>query len=72
MSFKDKSPDMQEFLNSTSVATFGTSIEAALKQGICVQCKQEALARRKSEAGKTEYGISGLCEVCWDDIVGGE
>ena len=51
---------------------YGMSMQEAIRQGICLQCKQEALPRCYSNAGRREYLISGLCEVCFDAVFEGE
>ena len=33
---------------------------------LCIQCKQPAIPRCHSEAGRREFAISGMCEVCFD------
>ncbi len=37
-------------------------------KGLCIQCGKIALDQCYSAAGKREFGISGLCEVCFDGI----
>ena len=44
------------------------TVEEANKKGICLQCKEEAIPKCYSEAGKREFYISGLCELCFDNI----
>ena len=34
----------------------------------CLQCKEEAIPKCYSEAGKREYFITHLCEECFDAI----
>lgn len=36
------------------------------KSGLCIQCKEPALPKCYSEAGRKEFKISGLCERCFD------
>jgi len=40
----------------------------AFAKEICVSCQNPP--RFKSEAGVREYKISGLCEYCYDEIMG--
>jgi hypothetical protein len=47
------------------MATGMTKAEAH-SQGICVKCRKPPLFR--TENGIREYSISGMCEVCWDDL----
>ena len=42
--------------------------EEAWKTGVCVQCRQPALPKCYSEAGRREYRISGMCEECFDAL----
>ena len=62
--------NLQDFKNSLSTDIFGMTAEEGIKQGICIKCREEAEPRCHSEAGKKEFTISGLCEMCWDQIVG--
>jgi hypothetical protein len=63
VSFKDKSPAMQEFLNDT----FGTG--AAIENDECVLCQLPAENFRDTISEK-EYSISGMCQSCQDDVFG--
>jgi hypothetical protein len=38
----------------------------AKAKGLCFKCKQPALPKCYSDAGRKEYKISGLCEQCFD------
>jgi len=40
-----------------------TSIPA----GMCISCRQPALPKCYSDAGRREYAISGMCEQCFDE-----
>lgn len=62
---------LQEFKDSASKSAFGMTKQYANVKGICVHCKEEALPKCYSEAGRREYRISGLCEKCFDKITGG-
>lgn len=42
----------------------GLSARAARVNGLCVQCRNEP--EFYSEAGRKEFGITGLCEFCFD------
>ena len=44
------------------------SKEEAHKTGVCVQCRQPALPKCYSDAGRREYNISGMCEQCFDSL----
>ena len=49
-----------------SLEIYGMKRSDALKQGVCVACHEPP--QFHSEAGRREYPISGLCEVCWDEL----
>lgn len=49
---------------------YGIDPEKAKEDGICIQCKQPAIPRCYSDAGRREFYISGLCELCFDAICG--
>jgi len=49
---------------------FGIPLSKALEIGVCINCKKLAGPRCYSPAGRKEYSISGLCELCFDEITG--
>lgn len=57
-----------DFVEQGYQSAFGTTREDAQAKGLCVQCKRPALPRCYSDAGRREYGISGMCEPCWDEM----
>jgi len=59
---------LQKFKDKLSTDLYGMTVEEANKKGICLQCKEEAIPKCYSEAGKREFYISGLCELCFDNI----
>lgn len=61
---------LQEMKDSFSKNLFGMTKDKATTKGICIQCKEEALPKCYSDAGRKEYYISGLCEKCFDEITG--
>jgi hypothetical protein len=65
-------PVTPELKDDLSVAGFGITKDAALAQGICIQCRQPAEEKCYSDAGRREYRISGMCELCFDEMFGGE
>jgi len=34
----------------------------------CIQCKEDALSKCYSDAGRREVYISGYCETCFDEL----
>lgn len=64
--------ELQKMKDSMSKDLFGMTKQDANTKGICIQCKEEALPKCYSEAGRKEYYISGMCEECFDELTGGE
>ena len=63
---------LKSFRDDLAVKTFGKGTKENMVKGLCIQCKEPALANCYSEAGVREVRISGLCEKCFDKICGGE
>lgn len=36
--------------------------------GKCISCGQEALPRCTTDAGRKDFDIHGMCEVCYDEM----
>jgi hypothetical protein len=62
------SDDLQKVKDSLALKCFGMTKIEAIKTGVCIYCKEPALAKCYSEPGKKEYFISGMCEKCFDDL----
>jgi len=60
--------DLTKFKKSIRESAFGKDSESNLKAGLCIDCKEPAIPKCYSEAGRREYAISGLCEECFDRI----
>lgn len=58
-----------DFLDQTAKRVFGVTKTDAIEKGICVQCRELAMPKCYSDAGIREYPISGLCELCFDEIM---
>lgn len=48
---------------------FGINMKEAHDRGICIRCKNPAADKMITEAGQREYKKSGLCELCFADIM---
>lgn len=59
---------LSEFKDTVAYEIYGTTVSQGQGQGICISCKEEALPKCYSNAGRKEYKISGLCEMCFDTI----
>jgi len=55
-------------------ALYGMTKAEAIAKGVCVKCKLvvQSGVNVYSPAGAAEYRISGLCELCFDQITGGD
>jgi len=59
---------LQDFKDKLSKDCYGQTTKEAQNTGDCIQCKEPALPKCYSHAGRKEYQISGLCEICFDEI----
>lgn len=59
---------LQQFKDNLSQQIFGTTKAEVKSQGLCLSCKEPALPKCYSEAGRREYSISGMCEECFDKM----
>lgn len=62
---------LQDFKDKITKDLYGKTSKEAVNSGLCIQCNEPALEKCYSEAGKREFYISGLCEECFDKIIGG-
>jgi len=62
---------LQNFKDNLSRNLYGMTTKEANEKGICIQCREKAIPKCYSEAGKKEFYISGLCELCFDSILRG-
>ena len=62
----DKSPQMDQDLKDV----FGVDRRQSIKSGACTMCKGEA-DKFRDDLSRKEYGISGMCQDCQDNIFGG-
>lgn len=65
----DKSQAIINLLNTLSSEFFGNTRSDALSESVCVSCGGDATSFRDAISEK-EYGISGFCQTCQDDIFG--
>lgn len=68
MPIEGQSPKLKKLADDLSKAEFGQTSEQAVESGCCIECKLPALPRCYSEAGKREFRISGMCEICFDKM----
>lgn len=58
------------FIDNLSADIFGIRRAESIGMGICINCREPALAMCHSSAGEREFKVSGLCEPCFHDIMG--
>ena len=63
-----KNPAIEKLVEDVGIKVFGISPTEARSKGLCVQCKEPAISKCYSEAGRREYRISGMCETCFDSL----
>jgi hypothetical protein len=66
----NKAPKLRELLDDLSRAVTGMTRNEAVEQNICIACKQPP--RFKTELGRKEFFISGMCEYCFDELFADE
>ena len=62
-----KSPSLDQFLNEV----FNIDRKTFITDDVCVSCKTPAFYFR-DDLSKKEFSISGLCQICQDDVFGTE
>jgi hypothetical protein len=67
----ERTKKLQDFVDGVAKKKFGRSLTEALEQNICVYCGKPA-TEFKDALSKKEYDISGMCQVCQDEIFEGE
>ena len=73
-----KNPELVKLAEGLSKELFNLTPSEAIQQGICVSCKKPVFYSEswKAEkeghiyscAGQAEYGITALCEYCFDKV----
>jgi hypothetical protein len=57
---------LKDLKDSITRAAYGMTAAEAKEKGICISCKKPPTFY--SEVGRKEYGITALCEPCFDEI----
>lgn len=63
--------DLKNLKDSLARELYGKTTDDAVNSGLCIDCGEPALENCYSDAGRAEVSISGLCELCFDKIMGG-
>ena len=66
------SQPLKELQDDFAKSCFGITKGESQETMSCISCKLPVINRIKTDLGWKEYGISGLCEICFDSITGGE
>jgi len=45
-----------------------SSWEEAVEKGLCIACGEQALPKCTTDAGRKDYYITSICEVCYDKL----
>ena len=61
--------ELDKFKEEMAFQAFGRSRNLAIAGGGCVKCGQPAIDFR-DQLSQKEYGISGFCQSCQDEIFG--
>jgi len=64
---KGKSPKILEAMDELSRELGGPGLEAG-KQGACMGCGKNPVGEFTDELSRKEYGISGCCQACQDEM----
>ena len=63
---------LEQFMEHAAERTFGRNRKECWDAGLCLNCGLPALERCYSEAGRKEYALSCICEMCTDAIASSE
>ena len=58
---------MADEIRNLQSALMGTNIHTSIERNLCVRCKRNA-AQFTDEVSRREFGISGLCQECQDEV----
>ena len=63
----ERTPEMQTFIDETAKKAFGRTQTEAQATDTCVFCGKPA-TEFKDQLSRTEYSISGICQICQDEV----
>ena len=63
--------ELQKMKDKMATDLYGETAKDAQDKGLCIQCKEPAIPKCYSDAGRREFYISGMCEVCFDELCKG-
>ena len=56
---------IKKLMDNLGSALYDMTPDEAIDQKVCIKCKESP--RFKTEAGRREYQLSGICEYCFDE-----
>ena len=59
---------LNQFKKKLQESIYGSESTANREKGLCIDCGLSAIPRCYSDAGRNEFRISGLCELCFDKM----
>jgi predicted amidophosphoribosyltransferase len=65
---KDKL-NLGKLVDFIAMRAYGMKPQEAWTKEICIRCKEPALPKCCSDAGKKEYKISAMCESCFNELL---
>lgn len=65
----DKSPEMEDALDSMSQSFFGRKRTTSISDKVCVTCGN-GIGEFRDVLSRKEYSISGMCQNCQDEVFG--
>lgn len=68
MPIDGQDPSIRQFCDDLALESEGMTQTEAWNKGICLVCKEPALPKCYSDAGRSEYNISATCEQCFDEM----
>ena len=72
MPIEGQAPELRRLADELAKEATGMTQTEAWSSGICVKCKEPALPKCYSDAGRREYQISAMCEKCFDSLFADE
>ena len=66
-----RSPEMNDFVEAMSKEMFGRGLNSSIYNEVCVSCGEPAFEFDDALSRK-EFTMSGLCQVCQNEVFGSD
>lgn len=63
------SSSLEDVKDNVAKNIYGMTRGEAWSRGVCIRCKQPWRDNCYSEAGRQEYRLNAMCEVCYDTMI---